>query len=324
MKSPPHANKVKCICFILAVLYSWSHTDQLNQRINSFLQMRAHHFSELAMDKNVTALDNSMQGIPDPIFFTVGNSGYDELMANFMCNMKIFPPIHKHLLVALLDDTSAEYISTFSDSATILSLGNDEASSAAEYNTMQYRELMLTRGLLLLRVLQTAKKQNKTVIWVEPDMLYTQNLLMMEDLMKPNTDISFMWDYWTECGCFIRFPPTEASIMLYHEVMKRMQPSALSFTSKHDQDLLKEVIEEQNSNSKIKINILDPCTYRSGKYLINGFPDDRHTQCSPDAIPAVQHLNWIVGIESKIQTAKNIKGWFLSEDKTTCALHHIH
>ena len=36
--------------------------------------------------------------LPDPVFVTYGNQGYSSLLKNFVCNMALFPPMHRHML----------------------------------------------------------------------------------------------------------------------------------------------------------------------------------------------------------------------------------
>ena len=178
---------------------------------------------------------------------------------------------------------------------------------------------MFLRGLGLVEVLQTALHQRKSVVWLEPDMHYTQNLLHAPDITNATSDVAFMWDYSGVCGCFIRFAPVAASVRLYEEVINSMRPPSVTMLgTKNDQTLLNEIVNNKHRGFNLTVKILDPCIYRSGMFIKSGFPDENHTLCPPTVTPAVQHFNWVVGKAAKIQLAKADGGWYLSANESTC------
>ena len=95
--------------------------------------------------------------------------------------------------------------------------------------------------------------------------------------------------------------------------MQRMNPPSVMFGSKHDQALLNDVVYELD----IPVTTLDPCLYRTGRYLSSGYADDRRTNCS-GIVPVIQHFNFAVGRDTKIMMAKKDGGWYLSDDELSC------
>ena len=76
-----------------------------------------------------------------------------------------------------------------------------------DYDSAGYLQLMLARGALLLQVLHEADKQGKTVVWLEPDFRYTQNLVARAEMTHATSDVVLLLDHFSYCGCFIRFSP---------------------------------------------------------------------------------------------------------------------
>ena len=299
-------SRMGVLCALLAAFYAWSHVDMF--------------MSNLTSVRSIPRFGNELQdtifGIPDPVYVVFGNRGYKIMLANLLCNMALFPAMHEHLLLAVSDEGTADYLETFTENATVIAIDLGGMDETSDFNGFAYRELMYLRGLGLVEILKITAVQGKTVVWIEPDMHYRQSLLTTPGLSNlHNSLVSLQWDWDGFCGCLIRFPPFNASLSLYQEIMNRMSPPSVMFVSKHDQALLNDVVYDLD----IPIQTLDPCLYRSGTYLTRGYADDRRTNCS-GITPVIQHFNWVVGRDTKIKMAKDDGGWYLSEDESACLI----
>jgi hypothetical protein len=294
------------LCAVCAVLHVWSYFDTM---LTSFDQM---HLTPRFADD----LPDVILKIPDPVFVVIGNHGYRSMMDNLLCNTALFTNMHTHLLLAVSDGITADYLRTFTTNASIVVIDLGGLDESSDFSSFGYKEIMYLRGLGLLDILQITISQGKTAIWIEPDMHFRQSLLTapgLVDFSNPIVTVSLQWDYNCFCGCFIRFPPSNVSLDLYQEVVYRMNPPNVMYDSKHDQTLINEVVRDLD----ISVTALDPCLYRSGTFLTKGYVDDRRTNCT-GVTPVMQHFNFVVGKDAKITLAKKDRGWYLSPNETAC------
>ena len=250
--------------------------------------------------------------VEDPVFVVYGNKGFRDLLGNFICNMALFPPMHRHILAVVTDDGTAEYLRSLSGEITVF-VAHQDLNDAYDFETAVYLQLMTLRGLLLIELLQFAQIQSKTLVWLEPDFTYTQNLLHRPEMIETTSDMVFYWDHEMFCGCFIRFAPVPASLRLYTEVIHRMQRIHAENGTTNDQVVLNTVVTELRPNH----TVFDRCLYRSGTFNHGGYMLEYQLACQ-GIQPVAQHHNWIVGAGSKVQRAKESGGWFLVEDTRTC------
>ena len=248
--------------------------------------------------------------VADPVFVVYGNRGYRQILANFLCNMQLFPPMHSHILVIVTDEGSAVFLRSLSKQINVFVSEQGDLHEAHDFESPGYLKLMLARGLLLVELLAIAQTQSKTVIWLEPDFHYTQNLLSRSEMTETVSDLVFYRDHEMYCGCFVRFAPVPASLKFYKEVMDRMQRIHSAGGSTNDQIILNAVVEDQHPN----FTVFDRCLYRSGTYNTGGYMLEYQRACSGVVHPVAQHHNWIVGAQSKVRMARANGGWFLSDD----------
>ena len=295
------------LCSLLAIFFTWSHFDTI---LSSFKHLR----SVPRFDPD--DLHAAISGIPDPVFVVFGNRGYRRLLANLLCNMALFEGMHEHLFIAVTDESTADYLGAFTINGTVVTLDMGGMDETSAFNSFAYKEIMFLRGLALVELLRITVAQGKTAVWIEPDMHYRESLLTAPELwdLQAST-VGLQWDWSCFCGCFIRFPPINASLALYQGIMERMNPPSVMFGSKDDQTLLNEVVYELD----IPVTTLNPCRFRTGAYFMKGYADDRRTNCS-GVVPAVQHFNFAVGQDAKIEMAKRNGGWYLSDDEQSCRL----
>ena len=122
--------------------------------------------------------------VADPVFVVYGNRGYRQILANFLCNMQLFPPMHSHILVIVTDEGSAVFLRSLSKQINVFVSEQGDLHEAHDFESPGYLKLMLARGLLLVELLAIAQTQSKTVIWLEPDFHYTQNLLSRSEMTE--------------------------------------------------------------------------------------------------------------------------------------------
>lgn len=257
-------------------------------------------------------LKNLLSQMPDPVFVVYGNKGYSSLLKNFICNMALFPPMLRHTLMIVTDEETSRELKSLSKEMQVYTVDHP-LQEAYDFETTEYLKLMLERGLTLVELLKIALVQSKTIIWLEPDFHYTQNLLNRPEITETTSDLVLFWDHVVYCGCFIRFAPVPASVRFYHAVMDRMAKIHAENGRINDQILLNEVVADQAPN----VTIFDKCLYRSGQYNTGGGMLEYQRACE-GIQPVAQHHNWIVGIEKKMNMAKEKEGWFLTDSTGLC------
>ena len=267
---------------------------------------------DLEQPRMSLTIADALSEVQDPVFVVYGNRGYSHIMGNFICNMASFPGMHNHILMIVTDDDTASFLRAFSVQITVF-VAHQDLHEAYDFETPGYLKLMLARGLLLVDLLGIAQTQLKTIIWLEPDFYYTQNLLSRPEMTETTSDLVFYWDHEMYCGCFIRFSPAPASLRFYKEVMDRMQTIHSNGGTTNDQILLNMVVADQLPN----YTLFDRCLYRSGTFNTGGYVLEYQRACQ-GVLPVAQHHNWIVGASSKVQKAKESGGWFMSDDENSC------
>lgn len=261
-----------------------------------------------------SSLRQALVRVQEPAFILYGNRGYKSIMANFVCNMALFPPMHKHILMVVTDNDTAVFLQTLSNDITLfVSKGKESLHEAYDFESPEYLKLMLARGWMLVGLLHEALVQEKTVIWLEPDFYYTQNLLNRTEMMDTISDLVLFWDQEMYCGCFIRFAPVPASGLFYTEIMRRMQDIHTKGGTTNDQILLNDVVSDQLPN----FTLFDRCLYRSGTFNTGGYMLEYQLSCT-GIQPVAQHHNWIVGAGTKVQMAKAKGGWFMTDNEKQC------
>jgi hypothetical protein len=258
------------------------------------------------------SLEGALSMIPNPVFVVYGNKGYRQILANFICNTALFPPMHRHTLVIVTDEETASLLRTYSNQITI-HVAKQDFHESYDFETPGYLKLMLARGVTLVDLLGFANYQSKSIVWLEPDFHYMQNLLSRPEITESTSDLVLFWDHHGYCGCFIRFSPAPASRIFYKEIMDRMQKIHRENGTTNDQILLNAVVSELQPN----FTTFDKCLYRSGVYNTGGFIDEYKRLCA-GVRPVVQHHNWIIGAETKVQMSKKVGGWFMNDDDLTC------
>ncbi len=122
------------------------------------------------------------------MFVVYGNKGFQSLLGNFVCNMALFPQMHRHILAVVTDGETAEYLWSLSGEITVYVVQQD-LDDAYDFETAAYLQLMIRRGLVLIDLLRIALAQSKTLVWLEPDFMYTQNLLHQPEMMETTSDL---------------------------------------------------------------------------------------------------------------------------------------
>lgn len=267
--------------------------------------------------KTVSELESLLDRLPDPVFVTYGNQGYSSLLKNFVCNMALFPPMHRHMLIIVSENRTAEMIRGLSSEVSVW-VSPSPLTNSYDFETPDYIRLMVHRGKFLVKLLEVAQVQDKTIIWIEPDFHYTQNLLNRPEITQQVSDLVLFWDFNNFCGCFIRFAPAPGALLFYREIMRRMEQNQQQGGMTNDQILLNSVVAELLPN----YTLFDPCLYRSGLSTRTKLLHRNASECL-GKYPVAQHHNWIVGLQNKEQMAKEEGGWFLREGDMACSTRDI-
>jgi predicted O-methyltransferase YrrM len=243
-----------------------------------------------------------------PLFVTFGNHAYKEMLASFLCNLQLFPPMLAHTLVMVTDHATVDYLSAL-DTDAIIALHPDSVQSGHQYETPEYIRLMLLRGRLLTQLIGPAR----VVIWLEADAEYSANLLNNDQIMSSTTDLTLYWDGTMYGGGFIRFAATETARAFYADaVVARLAAEiAKGAYGTNDQELLNQGL------ASITFSEFDRCSFRSGMFYHPLHSSTHQARCNGTR-PIVQQHNWVYGNANKIQMAKDHGAWFLNNESTTC------
>lgn len=294
-----------------------------------FQMLRVRNTSRLPKARNSTTqtqsteqqtgddLKSMLGRLPDPVFVTYGNQGYSSLLKNFVCNMALFPPMHRHMLIIVSENRTAEMIKSYSNEVSVWILPSP-LNDSYDFETLDYIRLMMHRGKMLVNLLELAQTQAKTIVWIEPDFHYTQNLLNRPEITQQVSDLVLFWDFNNFCGCFIRFAPVPGSLFFYKEIMQRMEQNQLEGGNTNDQMILNSVVAEHLPN----YTLFDPCLYRSGLSTKAKLVQRNASECL-GKYPVAQHHNWIIGLQNKVKMAKEERGWFLRDDDMACSTRDI-
>ena len=289
----------------------------VRQKFGSFMNNSRNAMREQVATRNKngqagTDLEYLLSRLPDPVFVTYGNHGYNSLLKNFVCNMALFPPMHQHMLIIVAENKTAEMITGISPEVTVW-VSPSSLPDSYDFETAEYLRLMLHRGGVLIRLLALAQNQSKTIVWIEPDFHYTQNLLERPEITQQVSDLVLFWDFNNFCGCFIRFAPVPGALAFYVEIMRRMEQDHLAGGTTNDQKILNSVVAELLPN----YTLFDRCLYRSGQSTKLRLIERNDTECM-GVYPVAQHHNWIIGLQRKEDMAKQERGWFLAEAGGEC------
>jgi hypothetical protein len=249
----------------------------------------------------------SFMQLQEPLFVLFGNAAYKTMLANYVCNTALFPGMHERSVIITTDHETMRFLESLQTKVNIW-LIEDSKQEGYNYGTPMYLRLMLLRGRHLLHLLG-----KKTVIWLEADAAYYENLLDQPEIVNSANDLTFFWDWQSFGGGFIRFAATETAKHFYEKIIEGMMPSDVSDNEipwANDQAMLNQYIK---GSGFVNFSVFDDCKYRSGVYYKN----HEYQQRCANVRPIVQQHNWIVGVDAKIALAKDKNVWFLNPKKET-------
>lgn len=244
-----------------------------------------------------------LEELPSPLLVVFGNAAYKEMLANFLCNTFLFPPMHAHTLVIVTDQETMGYMEALDSDATI-GLFQHPMQSGHDFDTQDYVKLMLLRGRLLLSLLG-----ERVVLWMEADAEYSGNLLEHPAVTGATTDLVLYWDGTSYGGGFVRFAATQAALGFYARVVQRLEAGIERGDFTNDQVLLNDELSLQPSVSRTEF---DRCEFRNGRFYHKEFRTQYAEMCAGTR-PVVQQHNWVVGNQNKIDMAKEHGAWHLTD-----------
>lgn len=247
----------------------------------------------------------NLKNLSSPVFITFINEGFKPMAANFICNLQHVMPqvIVDHLIVITESKTTAKWILEYNSNIAFFFYESKEQISSKEswFGSNDYKNIMMMRGYALLHFLG----QGVPIIWLEPDAIYYDDLLTVEEIINPVTDFVFYNDNFMPCGCFIVFPKDEKSVFFY----KRVLEEAEKIHNKNDQVSLDSI------KDNVSWSMLNKCKFRSGAYIVDERADGQKRLTDCDSVKAiVQHLNFVIGLEEKIKLAKRQNAWFVDSN----------
>ena len=242
----------------------------------------------------------SFESIPDPAIVVFGNDSYLPFMLNMLCNLRHFPRMLQHTLMVVPDAQTAQALLDSGVPITVAVSPFESVQGEHDYYTDKYRDILVWRANTLLTLLA----REKTVLCMEADVIVYQDLLDQPEL-RQSTDLTLFWDHTVYGAGFVLFAPTQHAKQFYVEVLKIL-------VSKTEMD--NEAITRLVQSSSVTFGKFERCRYRSGASF--KFPE-QFEDCAQIPV-VVQQLNWVVGMQAKIQLAQAHRGWFL-QDQQQCA-----
>ena len=241
-----------------------------------------------------------VDALKSPLFVAFGNDAYKEMLASFLCNLALFPPMLSHTLIIVTDQNTAKYLESL-DTDAIIGLHPNDIQTGHDYGTKEYVRLMLLRGRILLQLLGS-----RVVVWLEADAEYSGNLLENPQISSAATDLVLYWDGTMYGGGFIRFAATDAAKKFYSEIVSRLEAGVAREDFSNDQELLNSLL----ANTTASREEFDRCAFRSGIFYHPEHGTEYRAICKGKR-PLVQQHNWVIGNQRKIEMAKQNGGWFL-------------
>lgn len=261
------------------------------------------HFKE---NISYRGLHPQFSALPDPVFVVFGNDAFLPMLRNFLCNTAAFPLMQRHTLLLVTTEGAADELLAMGVNVTVGVINKPSLTlfqRGLDYNTLDYKRLMFLRGEVLVSLLD----RGKSIVWMEPDAHYLDNLLNYPIIVETKDDVVLFWDHLSWGGGFIRFAPTPSAKKFYVRILELMNRTGLD-----DQQALNEVIKKMESFSTF-----DQCLFRSGAAFHKDGKGLYHDKCQGIRTVVQQH-NWMVGAQSKIEFAKEHGAWYLSHDDLTC------
>jgi hypothetical protein len=280
----------------------------LNPRNRNFINIIDLPKKEKSIQFKNNGHDISFAELEEPLFVLFGNAAYKSMLMNYVCNTLLFPGMHERTVIIVTDHETMISIEALNTKVNVW-LIEDTKQEAYDYDTPMYLQLMLLRGQHLLQLLG-----KKTIVWLEADATYYQNLLEQPEILYSKSDITLFLDWQSFGGGFIRFAATNTSKQFYSDIIAKMQSSSHpnnGIPNINDQSLLNQQITDSKFTN---YSVFDDCKYRSGMYFKNA---DYRLKCST-VKPIVQQHNWIIGVQEKIRLAKEKKSWFMTDDDQQC------
>ena len=244
----------------------------------------------------------SFETIPDPAIVVFGNDGYLPLMLNLLCNLRHFPRMQQHTLMVVPDAQTAQVLLDLGVQITVAVSPLESVQGAHDYSTDQYKDILTWRANSLLSLLA----REKTVLCMEADVIVYQDLTEQPEF-KQHTDLTLFWDHAVYGAGFVLFAPTQRAKQFYTEVQK-----TLASETEMDNEAITRLVAAQSSS--VTFSKFDRCRYRAGASF--KFPEE-YKDCAQIPV-VVQQLNWVIGMQAKIELAQAHRGWFL-QDQQQCA-----
>ena len=270
------------------------------------LQSTTSNSNTLLQNKNNQEWWNNMDTVLDPMFVIFGNSDSKIILANFICNTAIFPPMHKHTLIIVTDDLTASYLLNLSSDITVVVYKNN-------YN---YKEYELEKRHAYLDLIEN-NINFKSIIFLEPGAYHMQNLLLQKEITEDKMDIIFSWDHAGYYGGFMRFVSSSFTKKFYREVVNRLQTSANNINDY--EIILNNIINDWNLKEGFNFSVFDKCRFRSYTYhdSISEYSKDYQSDCKSEILPVIQNNNIIFSQENyaaNIDAIKKRREWFVMEE----------
>ena len=142
-----------CVVFFITAKYLWLQFDIVNYQstISSKINPNKHrsdtpvNYTDVVIPTALT-LEDAFTKVDDPVFVVYGNRGYRQILANFLCNMEIFPPMQSHILVIVTDEDTAAFLRSISNQATVFVSPTNGRMTPCQYTKQKEKTASFRKG----------------------------------------------------------------------------------------------------------------------------------------------------------------------------------
>ncbi len=242
------------------------------------------------------------------IILALVDSGFMDMAANYYITSIHKFDLHKLFLFIALDRSVClrlqENLQALG-SIPCFRYGDDkDAEKASKYGSIDFHRKTNSRNTLILEAL----KLGYTVLNTDTDLYFFSNplpdVISTCERNESGCDVAPLWDNADWNTGFIYVRPTNRSIALYTEMIKRYQQA-----DKDDQLIMSDVIKSMAKNKAgLRLAGLDEEKFANGHSF---FGQKRINKTNT----IVVHNNWIVGKSAKITRFKSMGMWKYDESR---------
>lgn len=244
------------------------------------------------------------------------NDGFVDMTKSWVCNVRIYPGLLENVLFIATDESSYNELKSFNNSLHVIKILYD-APKKLSYGDHDYFSFMLFRTELLIKLLE----REVPIFLIESDAVWLDDptslvlstpgdIVTMSDTLPPRTVLQ---------GGFQLLRPTAPTVSVwkkllhqFEDVLQQADKDKYLGDGGSEQLMLDKLIRRE---PELKVSWLPREYFVPGIY----YRDPKFAASITN--PKVILNNYIVGIDKKIERAKQWNHWFLNDDGS-CATNN--